>query len=373
MKEKKRKDESEEAEIVELTPEEQNLKRTLFEILQRKENYLESLQRIIYKIVRTYPAKQWRGTKIWNEDDLEEIYKKIEIRLLSGNLIKFWLVSRVDECVIRSNLNNLVFNTIYSMATKLGKLFHSHTANQLKNDARFIKQKFFSKKSRHTFMRIGLDKWETQKPTRYETEQLYEIWRENVELPAYTNAHNLSPAQRGEIFTQMLELAEGYVNSKDFYKGYRKITGFAFNEIDHAIDLCQNDENEELSADSEFNILSESKTQTDANIREEIRLAIVEGCDSWKPAIDRILHEPGESLSFLKCFFLETGMNKREAAEKLNRPPSWATKQLKNFRAKLSQAFAEAKVCKETDQRAFVQLVINKLALNSSGVNQQCR
>lgn len=373
MKEKKRKDESEEAEVVELTPEEQNLKRTLFEIMKRKENYLESLQRIIYKIVKTYPAKQWRGTKTWNENDLEEIYKKIEIRLLNGNLIKFWLASRIDECVIRTNLNNLVFNIIYSMATGLGKLFHSHTANQLKNDSRFIKQTFSSKKYRHTFMRIGLEKWDTQKPTQYETEQLFEIWKKNVKLPAYTSAHKLSPAERAEIFTQMLELAEGYVNSKDFYSGYRNITGFTFNEIDYAIDLCQNDENEELSAGSEFNFLSESKTQTDANIREEIRLAIVEGFDSWTPAIDKILHEPGESLSFLKCFFLETGIKKKKAAENLNHTPSWATAQLKNFREKLTQAFAEANVCKETDQRAFVQLVINKLVLNDSGVNQQCR
>lgn len=373
MEEKKRKDKSEEPETVELTPEEQNLRRTLAEIYRKNENYFDGLRRIIYKIVCSYPSHQWRGTKVWNDDDLEEIYKRIEGRLINGNLIKFWLASRVDECVIRTNLNNLVFNIIYSMATDLGRLFHSHTANQLKNDPRFIKQKFYSKKHRYSFLRIGLAQWDNQKPTQFETEQLFEIWRKNVKLPPFTNAHDLMPPARAQIFVQMLELAEGYVNSKDFYKGYRKITGFAFNRIDHAVELCQNDESEKLPAGSEFDMFSESNTQIDTNVREEIRIAIVEGFDAWKPAIDVLLSKQGDSLAFLKCFFLETGMKKKVAAEMLNQSPSWATKQLEIFKKNLSQVFAEANVCEEAEQRAFVQLIINKLAVSDSGVNQQCR
>ncbi len=373
MKERKNNDQNDEPEVLDLTPEEQNLRRTLFEVYRKNPKYFESLRRTIHNIVGSYPSIQWRGTKIWNDDDLETIYKKVEGRLLHGNLIRFWLAARTDECMIRTNLNNIVFNIIYSMATDFGRLFHSHTANQLKSDPRFIKQKFYSKKHRHSFLRIGLEKWNSQKPTELSTDQLFEKWRREVKLPAFTSAHSIMPAARAEIFIQMLELANGYVNSKDFYNGYRKITGFAFNRIDHAVDLNKSEDNEEQSASSEFDMFFKCNTQTDANVREDIRLAIVEGFDSWKPAIDKLLSQQSDSLAFLKCFFLETGVKKKEAAEKLNKEPSWATKQLKTFQKNLSQVFAEANLCEETEQRAFVQLIINKLAVSDSGVNQQCR
>ncbi|MEW6710300.1 MAG: hypothetical protein AB1403_10800 [Candidatus Riflebacteria bacterium] len=348
---------------------EEDLRKLLAQVWKRNPEYLDRLRTTIHKIASRFPADQWCGKREWEEEDLNNIFDLVLARLLKGNLIRFWVTSKVDSCVLKISLSNLVLKMVYELAPERGKKFHSQVPDDLKRNAEFIKESLTGKHHSHHGIRIGLKTWKNRKMTSHSELELQDLWRKNVNLPDYTDPVKLRPAQRADIFRQMLETADGWVEARIFYQGYRKLTGFYFNS-QIPFSRASADTGESETGGDFLDYLNLEYKSIDTDVKEEIRQSIVESFDSWQPRIREALDRNPQVREFLRCYFLEPELGKGGAAEKVNKSPSWASETLKSFFESVSRDFSFKDATTEQDQLAFVQLFLSELENDHSGENQ---